>query len=126
MACNAAKPHNHASMLYGAVAKVKPCPYNAHIRAHAESQQLLQAILIDYLCIIIQKQKVLPFCMAHAKIINGRIIEYALPLEHLDPAVFSRRLLIIGKGFLLLAVVLHNQHLIILIAAAGNGGKAFL
>lgn len=60
--------------------------------------------------------------MAHAKIIDGRIIEFFFPAEQMDPRVF-RKLPVVTEDLVGTAVILHDNDLIILIDSFFKNGS---
>lgn len=63
--------------------------------------------------VIVQEENVLALRTADTEIVDGRIIEAAMICHHLEVLMLPLHLLIEGKGFLFLAVVLHYNDLIV-------------
>ena len=68
----------------------------------------------DDLHIIVQEKKIFSTGFLHCKVIDGRIIELFLPGQDPYIVISAFECFVIGKGFLVFAVILYNKNLIIL------------
>ena len=112
MSRDASDPDHASGMLDGIVRVDQLYSHRAYLGALADSQHLFQPAGSDHCHIVIQKQQILPFCVADAVIIDGGIIKFLFPSQKTDPGI-CRKLFIIAKDLFCCTVVFNDQYFII-------------
>ena len=109
-----AETDDNACVLNGIVRIVKLTADCSHIRPLGVHQKLLHPVTGDDLHIIVQEQHILAVGKAYAEIVDFGVVELALVLDNPDLRIVLQGLIVI-KDLFCLAVILHNDNLVILI-----------
>ena len=86
-----------------------------YITSHTVAKKFFQAVIVDDLCIIVQKENILTFRKRCTIIIDCGIVELSVPVNNMCFRVGCFQFLVICKGLIICTVVFHNDVFVVLI-----------
>ena len=116
VAGNSAEANDNTGVLNRIILIVQSCTDNSDITAAAVAEHFFDAVVVDHLCVIIQQQQIRSVCVLYTEIVDFGIVEVSFVIAYMSLAALFLQFLIVRKGLLLRAVVLHNNKLQIWIA----------
>ena len=113
---NAAETNDHTCVLHSIILIIETRSHSSNIRSHTVSQKLFQTIRTDDLRIVVEKKQILTFGMRSTEIVDGGIVENAIPVHHMSLRIGGFQLFIISECLIFRTVVLHDHILIIAVS----------
>ena len=114
MTGKAAHTDNNTAVLYRVVRVIQFCADNSGILSLAIAQHIFHPLRCDHFDIVVHQNIVIAGCKRCTVIIDRRIVEALLPVNHLYIRIAELDLVIIGEGILFGTVVFNDNDLKIL------------
>ena len=86
-----------------------------YITSHTVAKKFFQTVIIDDLCVIVQKQDILALRKGCAVVVDRGIVELSVPVNNMCFRVGCFQFLVICKGLIICTVVFHNDVFVVLI-----------
>ena len=116
MPCNSAETNDYTCVLNRIVLIIHSGTDSSNITAHTVAKQFFQTILINDFRIVIQQKEIFTFCKSSSIIIDCRIIELLIPVNHMGFWILCFQFFVILESSIICTVIFNNDIFIIFVS----------